>query len=210
MLGLTQAQVADRMGMSRTNYLKIEKNEEVFYTQESLALVAMALERPMADLIMWNPMVSGPESVWSVWEGIPENRRPQALDVLKTFASKKTDQPPPPPAPQPPPAAPSNRVTPRLKNKPTDAIGREEQLHVYLAEWIDHQNMEPADLVKRMDISDAAPDAIPGLISGKYDYDAKWLYKLATALGVRIEQLYGPPPKAEAKSAKTGKKAAKR
>lgn len=83
--GLTQEQLAERVGYDRTYISKIEKGTKR-YDQPFLEAVAEALRCEPADLIMRDP--TAPGSIWSIWDQIPATQREQAVEVLKTFTKK--------------------------------------------------------------------------------------------------------------------------
>lgn len=86
--GLSQEQLADRIGIDRTSISKIENGKQE-YSQGFLEAVAYALMCEPADLIMRDP--TKPSAIWSIWEAIPEMDRPKAIAILSTLAdlSKK-------------------------------------------------------------------------------------------------------------------------
>lgn len=83
--GLTQEQLAERIGYDRTYISKIEKGSKR-YDQPFLEAMADALGCQPADLIMRDPTVQG--SIWSIWDQIPATQRDQAAAVLQTFVKK--------------------------------------------------------------------------------------------------------------------------
>lgn len=83
--GLTQEQLADRMGIARSYVSHVEKGNRR-YDQLFLEAAAIALLCEPADLIMRDPTQAG--SIWSIWDQIPAQERPQAAKVLETFAKK--------------------------------------------------------------------------------------------------------------------------
>lgn len=84
--GLTQEQLAERVGMAASSISQLEKGRQGF-TDSSLALIAEALMCEPGDLLMRNPLDT--EAPWSIWENIPKAERPQAIAILKTFEHKK-------------------------------------------------------------------------------------------------------------------------
>jgi transcriptional regulator with XRE-family HTH domain len=154
---------------------------------------------------MAEPAPTGRDQLQALWRRLSE---PQRLRLIAFAEGMLAEQAPPPPAAEPPPpaAAPADTVTSRLKPRPAvDKIGGRRPLHVYLAQWLESRGWEPVDLAKRVNVPGAVPDAIEGLISGKYGYDQEWLYEIAKALGVAMEKLYELPP-ARAKLATKGGK----
>ena len=77
---LTQERAADRIGMSRENYSKIE-NGKVPYNQDFLEEAAKAFNCAAADLIMRNP--SQPEAIWSIWDNLKPAERDEAINFLQ-------------------------------------------------------------------------------------------------------------------------------
>lgn len=84
--GLTQEQLAERVGMSPSSISQLEKGRQGF-TDSSLALIAEALLCEPGDLLMRNPLDT--EAPWSIWENIPQTERAQAIAILRTFEHKK-------------------------------------------------------------------------------------------------------------------------
>lgn len=85
--GLTQEQLADRVGCDRSYVTKIETGKKR-YDQPFLEKAAEALRCEPADLIMRDP--TSPDPIWSIWDNIPKESRPQAAAVLQAFVAKKT------------------------------------------------------------------------------------------------------------------------
>lgn len=83
--GLTQEQLAERLGLTQATIARIERGE-ISYTQPVLEAMAEALRCEPADLIMRDP--SQPGSIWSIWDQIPVTQREQAAKVLQTFIKK--------------------------------------------------------------------------------------------------------------------------
>lgn len=82
--GLTQEQLAERLGLTQATVARIERGN-IAYTQPVLEAIAEALRCEPADLIMRDPSRAGP---WSIWDSIPQDQRVQALKVLETFTKK--------------------------------------------------------------------------------------------------------------------------
>jgi transcriptional regulator with XRE-family HTH domain len=81
--GLTQEQMAERIGMSRENYSKIERGL-VPYNQDFLEAAAEALNCEPADLIMRDPA----STLWSLVDalkGMGEAQQNQALAVIEAL-----------------------------------------------------------------------------------------------------------------------------
>lgn len=83
--GLTQEQLAERLGLTQATIARIERGE-ISYTQPVLEAMADALRCEPADLIMRDPTHHG--SIWSIWDQIPATERDQAAKVLQTFIKK--------------------------------------------------------------------------------------------------------------------------
>ena len=84
--GLTQDQLAERVGMSTSSISQLEAGRQGF-TDSTLTLIAEALQCQPGDLLMRNPLDT--QAPWSIWENIPEDQRSHAIAVLKTFEIKK-------------------------------------------------------------------------------------------------------------------------
>lgn len=82
---LTQKALAARLEVSEGFVSRLERGERA-YTQDLLEAAADALSTDVASLLMRDP--SSPDFVWSIWEKIPDNAKPQAQEVLETFAKK--------------------------------------------------------------------------------------------------------------------------
>lgn len=201
--GLTQEGLAAATGLTPASISQIETGEQGFSVPTLIALSG-ALNCLPGDLLSRGP--KDIDAIWSAWSAIPSERRDQALAVLKTFAGPKAE---PPPSPQPPPAAPSNRVTPRFKEQPAlPTIGQGGTIHYYLLDWMDHRNMEPEDLVKRL--PDWSLEDLKRVLAGRFEPPADLVHYAAKALRTTEEKLRELPPAPAPKPAKTGKKAAKR
>lgn len=85
--GLTQDQLAERVGISKPNLSRLE-NRKQDYTQSLLEALAEALQCEPADLIMRDP--SAPEMPWSIWESLKPAQQRQAVELLK--ALKRADE----------------------------------------------------------------------------------------------------------------------
>jgi transcriptional regulator with XRE-family HTH domain len=82
---LTQERAADRIGMSRENYSKIE-NGKVPYNQDFLEEAAKAFSCSPADLIMRDP--TSPDAIWSIWENLKPAEKNEALTYLQFLRDK--------------------------------------------------------------------------------------------------------------------------
>jgi transcriptional regulator with XRE-family HTH domain len=83
--GLSQDQVAERVGLSQATVARVERGD-IAYTQPVLEAVADALGCAPADLIMRDPSAQG--SIWTIWDQIPVQERDQAARVLETFIKR--------------------------------------------------------------------------------------------------------------------------
>jgi transcriptional regulator with XRE-family HTH domain len=80
--GLTQEQLAERIGIARSYLTKIERGARR-YDQPFLEAAAEALRCAPADLIMRDP--TEPESIWSIWEQLSPPERVQAMAVIRAI-----------------------------------------------------------------------------------------------------------------------------
>lgn len=90
---LTQAQAAERIGMSRENYGKVERNL-IPYDQDFLELAAEAFSNirrqvTPADLLMRNPADS--EALWSLWDQAKQGEREQIVDLAKVVVGRRAN-----------------------------------------------------------------------------------------------------------------------
>ncbi|QUD88034.1 helix-turn-helix domain-containing protein [Phenylobacterium montanum] len=86
--GLTQEQLAERIGIARSYLTKIETGKRR-YDQPFLEAAAEALRCGPGDLITRDP--TDPEGIWSIWERIPPTERKRAVAVLKAMQLTGTD-----------------------------------------------------------------------------------------------------------------------
>jgi transcriptional regulator with XRE-family HTH domain len=86
--GLTQEQLAERIGIGRSYLTKIE-NGARRYDQPFLEAAADALRCDPGDLITRDP--TDPEGIWSVWEQIKPLERKRAVAMLKAMLLTGTD-----------------------------------------------------------------------------------------------------------------------
>jgi transcriptional regulator with XRE-family HTH domain len=80
--GLTQEQLADRIGMTATNLSMIERTERP-YTQKTLEALAEALMTDPASLLMRNP--EDEDAIWSLWERASPGEREQIARVVRSL-----------------------------------------------------------------------------------------------------------------------------
>lgn len=85
---LTQEQLADRVGVTQATIANVERGKRA-YTQSLLEALADALMCGPADLLMRDP--AQPDAIWSIWDQIPVQDRPQAMRVLRSFKKNGTD-----------------------------------------------------------------------------------------------------------------------
>ena len=85
--GLTQEQLAERIGIARSYLTKIERGDRR-YDQPFLEHTADALRCEPADLIMRDPTAT--ENIWSIWETLSPTERLQAFAVIQAIKSTGT------------------------------------------------------------------------------------------------------------------------
>lgn len=83
--GLNLQKAADRLHMSVGYLSELEKGKRRF-NQDHLEHMSDAYGCTPADLLIRDP--SDPESPWSIWDNIPNEERPHAMEILGTFAKK--------------------------------------------------------------------------------------------------------------------------
>lgn len=81
--GLTIEQLAPLICCSEASLSRIERGKQP-YNQTLLEDIAAVLNCQPADLLTRHP--DDPEGLWSVWENIRPDQRPQAIEILKTLA----------------------------------------------------------------------------------------------------------------------------
>lgn len=86
--GLTQEQLAERIGMNRAYLSKIE-NGTRRYDQPFLEAAAEILQTTPADLINRDPI--DPEGIWNVWDSLSAPQRLQVVEIAKTLKRTGTD-----------------------------------------------------------------------------------------------------------------------
>lgn len=86
--GLTQEQLAERIGIARSYLTKIERGDRR-YDQPFLEAAADALRCEPGDLITRDP--TEPEGIWSIWEGLTPPERVRAVAVLKALKGTGTE-----------------------------------------------------------------------------------------------------------------------
>lgn len=86
--GLTQDQLAERIGIDKGYLSKIE-NGKRRYDQPFLEAAATVLQCAPADLIMRDP--TDPDGIWSVWDTLPQAQRVQIVEIAKTLKRTGTE-----------------------------------------------------------------------------------------------------------------------
>lgn len=86
--GLTQIQLAERIGIDKSYLSKIESGARR-YDQPFLEAAAEVLRCEPADLIIRDP--SDPDGIWSVWETLTSPQRNQVVEIAKTLKRTGTD-----------------------------------------------------------------------------------------------------------------------
>lgn len=85
--GYTQEKLAEMVGTSVGYISDLEKGKRR-YNQDLLEALATALNCEPADLIMRDPTM--PESIWTIWDQIPETDRAVAIRALEGFRKTGT------------------------------------------------------------------------------------------------------------------------
>lgn len=86
--GLTQDQLAERIGLDRAYLSKIESGKRR-YDQPFLEAAAVALQCEPADLIVRDP--TDPDGIWSVWDDLQPVQRAQVVEIARTLKRTGTD-----------------------------------------------------------------------------------------------------------------------
>jgi len=82
--GLTQEQLADRIGTTKANVSRIE-NLKQGYTQGILEACADALSTDPASLIMRDPLDG--EAIWTIWEQAKPGQRRQIEAIVRAVTA---------------------------------------------------------------------------------------------------------------------------
>jgi transcriptional regulator with XRE-family HTH domain len=85
--GLTQARLAERIGVAKSAISHLEKGVRR-YNQDQLEALAEALNCEPADLVMRDPTDS--DSIWSLWDRAQPGERAVVVDMLRALANKRT------------------------------------------------------------------------------------------------------------------------
>lgn len=80
--GLTQDQLAERIGLNRAYISKIESGKRR-YDQPFLEAAADALQCDIPDLLVRDP--SDPDGIWSIWDQLKPVERAQVVEIAKTI-----------------------------------------------------------------------------------------------------------------------------
>lgn len=80
--GLTLERLADRVDMTPSALSYLERGQSG-YSQETLELIAHALQTDPASLIMRNP--ADEEAIWSIWDQASEGEKRQISEVVKAL-----------------------------------------------------------------------------------------------------------------------------
>lgn len=86
--GLTQDQLAERIGINRAYLSKIESGKRR-YDQPFLEAAAEVLQCEPADLIIRDP--SDPDGIWSIWDQLRPVERSQVVEIAKTLKRTGTE-----------------------------------------------------------------------------------------------------------------------
>jgi transcriptional regulator with XRE-family HTH domain len=86
--GLTQEQLAERIGIDRGYLAKIESGKRR-YDQPFLEAAAEVLRCEPADLIIRDP--SDPDGIWSIWDQLKPTQREQVVEIAKTIKRTGTE-----------------------------------------------------------------------------------------------------------------------
>lgn len=86
--GLTQEQLAERVGITKSYVSKIESGKKR-YDQPFLEAAAIVLQCAPADLLMRNP--SDPDGLWSVYDQLKPVERVQLVEIAKTIKRTGTE-----------------------------------------------------------------------------------------------------------------------
>lgn len=85
--GLTQEQLAERIGTTKASISRIE-SYETGYTQDFLEACADALMCEPGDLLMRNP--TDTEAPWSIWNHAKPGEKRQIVDVMRVIVGGRT------------------------------------------------------------------------------------------------------------------------
>lgn len=86
--GLTQMQMAERIGIDKSYLSKIENNDRR-YDQPFLEAAAEVLQCAPADLIIRDP--ADPDGIWSIYDQLTGPQRVQLVEIAKALKRTGTD-----------------------------------------------------------------------------------------------------------------------
>jgi transcriptional regulator with XRE-family HTH domain len=84
---LTQEQLAARIDMTPSHLSMLERGQRG-YTQDTMEIIAEALQTDVASLLMRNP--EDPDAIWSIWEQAKPGERKLIVDIAKTVTKTGT------------------------------------------------------------------------------------------------------------------------
>jgi len=85
--GLTQEQLADRVGWSVGNVSQLERGLQG-YSQEGLEALAEALQCDPGQILTVDP--TGDDAIWSIWERAKPGERHMIVELAKTVVKTGT------------------------------------------------------------------------------------------------------------------------
>lgn len=85
--GMTQEQLADRLGWSVSNVSQLEQARQG-YSQEGLEALAEALDCDVGQLLMVDPTKD--DAMWSIWEKAQSGERKMIINVAKSIVKTGT------------------------------------------------------------------------------------------------------------------------
>lgn len=83
--GLTQEQLAERVGMSKSNVSQLEQGRQG-YSQDGLEALAEALQCDPGQIINVDPTKD--DAIWSIWERAKTAERSMIIDIAKTIVKR--------------------------------------------------------------------------------------------------------------------------
>jgi len=86
--GLTQEQLAERVGMSKGNISQLEQGVQG-YSQEGLEALADALQCEPGQILNVDP--SKDNAIWSIWDQAKPSERQMIVDIAKTIVKTGTN-----------------------------------------------------------------------------------------------------------------------
>lgn len=82
--GLSQVQLAERVGINQGNLSKIENGSRK-YDQEFLERAADALGCQPADLLKTDPQAKASDEIWDFYDKMTDTQKAQATEVVKAL-----------------------------------------------------------------------------------------------------------------------------